>query len=184
MRLLLCNFNRQGPLDELSHSQNRRSGSIAPYFENQCTVTNLTVFARWSSHDQALSGGLCVLVCVLPRYAFWKTVSIAELSKRTVQSACCGSGNTQSGRACGRSSVLLARLAQYSSSAMRRTNSAAARNQSRNGVRSTQVRPGHSNNSNKPHKHTRRRTSAAEIAAAAPPPPPPRSSFSFSFFSF
>ena len=53
-----------------------------------------------SSHDRALSDDLCVLVCVLPRYTFSETTPIVELSKRTVQSTCCRTGGTQSGRAC------------------------------------------------------------------------------------
>ena len=64
-------------------------------------LTKLTVFATTGRHDRALSDDLCVFVCVLLRYAFSQTVPIAELSKRTVQSAFCRSGDTQSGRACG-----------------------------------------------------------------------------------
>ena len=70
------------------------------------------------------------------------------------------------------SSVLLARMAQYSSSVMRRTNSTLATNLSRNEGRSTQVRRGdNNNNSKKPHKHTR--TSVAEIVVATVGPPHP-----------
>ena len=64
-------------------------------------LTKRTVFAPMGRHDQALSDDLCVLVCVLLRYTLSKTTPIAELSKRTVQSACYRSGDTQSGRACG-----------------------------------------------------------------------------------
>ena len=140
-------------------------------------LTKLTVFSPRSSHDEEHSTDLCVFVCVLPRYAFWTTTPIAELCKRTVQSTCCRSGDTQSDRACGCSSVLLAPLAQRSSSVMRRTNSSAARNLSRNEGRSTQVRRGDSNNSNRPHANTR--TSVAEIVVATAALPPRRSSLFF-----
>ena len=126
---------------------------------------------------------ICGCSSVLSRYAFSETMPISELSKRTVQSACCRSGGTQSGRTCGCSSVLLASLAQYSSSVIRRTNSTAARNLSRNEGRSTRVRRGdsnNSNNSNKPHKHTR--TSVAEIVVATAALPSPRSSLFFFLF--
>ena len=132
--------------------------------------------------DQELSND--VFISILR--SLWQKLG-TQLTRRTLQRdkawTKCTSKKTCAQSGWLSSPALWTRKAQNPSSVMRRTNSAAARNLSRNEGRSTQVRRGNSNNSNnsnKPHKHTR--TSVAEIVVATAALPSPRSSLFFFLF--